>query len=239
MRLKVLSSGSSGNCYILESDTEALIIEAGVHFMEVKKALNFNVRKIKAVIITHIHSDHHFYWYEYVRAGIPVFEPFRNNEQNFEFNNSQFLIRAFPNKSKDGHWFHGNNDGSECPCYGFYIEHPDIGNLVYVTDTECVRWRFSKVNHILAEANYSDDLIDNEAINREHVLRGHMSLQTALDFISTNDNPALRNVVLIHLSDKNADSAQFLQKIKETVKYGADCYKAEKGLEVDLNLCPF
>ena len=239
MKLKVLGSSSSGNCYILESDTEALIIEAGLPFMEVKKALNFNVKKIKAVITTHIHSDHHLYWYEYVRAGIPVFEPFRNDGQSLEFDNSQFRIKAFPNISKDGHWFHGNNDGSECPCYGFYIEHPDLGSLVYVTDTECVRWRFSKVNHILVESNYSDDLIDNEAVNREHVLRGHMSLQTALDFISTNDNPALRNVVLLHLSDKNSDSEQFLQKTKETVKYGADCYIAEKGLEVDLNLCPF
>ena len=108
-----------------------------------------------------------------------------------------------------------------------------------MTDTECVRWRFSKVNHILTEANYSDDLIDNEAVNREHVLRGHMSLQTALKFISTNDNPALRNVVLLHLSDKNSDSEQFLHKTKETVKYGTDCYIAGKGLEVDLNLCPF
>ena len=239
MKLKVIGSSSSGNCYILESDTEALIIEAGLPFMEVKKALNFNVRKIKSVIITHIHSDHHLHWFEYASAGIPVFEPFRNDGQSLGFDNSQFRIRAFPNISKDGHWFHGNNDGSECPCYGFYIEHPDIGNLVYVTDTECVRWRFSNVNHILVEANYSDDLIDNEAVNREHVLRGHMSLQTALDFISTNDNPALRNVVLLHLSDKNSDSEQFLQKTKETVKYGADCYIAEKGLEVDLNLCPF
>lgn len=239
MVLKVLGSGSSGNCYILESDTEALIIEAGVPFLDVKKALDFNVRKIKAVIITHIHSDHHMHWYEYVRAGIPVFEPFRNDGQSLEFDNSQFRIRAFPNKSKDGHWFHGNNDGSECPCYGFYIEHPDLGSLVYVTDTECVRWRFSRVNHILVEANHSYDLIDNEAVNYSHVMRGHMSLQTALDFISTNDNPALRNVVLLHLSDKNSDSEQFLQKTKETVKYGADCYIAEKGLEVDLNLCPF
>lgn len=239
MVLKVLGSSSSGNCYILESDTEALIIEAGLPFIEVKKALNFNVRKIKAVIITHIHSDHHLHWYEYERAGIPVFEPFKNDGKSLEFDNSQFRIRAFPNISKDGHWFHGNNDGSECPCYGFYIDHPDIGNLVYVTDTECVRWRFSNVNHILVEANYSEDLIDNEAINREHVLRGHMSLKTALDFIYTNDNPALRNVVLLHLSDKNSDSEQFLQKTKETVKYGADCYIAEKGLEVDLNLCPF
>lgn len=55
MKLKVLGSGSSGNCYILENDTEALIIEAGVPFMEVKKALNFDIRKIQGVVISHEH----------------------------------------------------------------------------------------------------------------------------------------------------------------------------------------
>lgn len=55
MKLKVLGSGSSGNCYILENDTEALIIEAGVPFMEVKKALDFNISKIQGVVISHEH----------------------------------------------------------------------------------------------------------------------------------------------------------------------------------------
>lgn len=36
MKLKVLGSGSSGNCYILESETEALIIEVGLPFMNRK-----------------------------------------------------------------------------------------------------------------------------------------------------------------------------------------------------------
>lgn len=152
-----------------------------------------------------------------------------------------YRIKDFALTDKAGAFKHTNADGSECPCYGFYITHKDIGSLVYVSDTELVKWNFRKqnVNHILVEANYSDDLVERDAVNREHVLRGHMSLKTALDFISTNDNPALRNVVLLHLSDRNADSAEFLQKTKETTKYGADCYIAEKGLEVDLNLVPF
>jgi hypothetical protein len=66
-----------------------------------------------------------------------------------------------------------------------------------------------------------------------------MSLDTALKFISTNDNPALRNVVLIHLSDKSGNPALFKQMTEETVKYGANVYVACKGLEVDMNLCPF
>lgn len=230
MVLKVLGSSSSGNCYILESDTEALIIEAGLPFMEVKKALDFNVRKIVGVICSHRHLDHSKYIAEYENAGIRVWKPYFDNDAGYEIETryfgKKFTVRDF-------------DLVHDVDCLGFHIQHQDIGSLVYATDTEYIKYRFKNLNHILVEANYSDDLIDNEAVNREHVLRGHMSLQTALDFISTNDNPALRNVVLLHLSDKNSDSEQFLQKTKETVKYGADCYIAEKGLEVDLNLCPF
>ena len=110
---------------------------------------------------------------------------------------------------------------------------------MYATDTEYVRWRFKDVNQIMVEANYDMQFVNREEPNYEHRLRGHMSLPTALDFISTNDNPALRNVVLIHLSDKSGDPALFKQKTEETVKYGANVYIAEKGLEVDMNLCPF
>lgn len=176
---------------------------------------------------------------DYKKAGISVFKPYDGMKDMDLKGGAGFKIQAFPNQDKNGKWLHGNSDGTECPCYGFYIQHPDIGSLAYVTDTEYVRWRFSEVNHILVEANYSNELIESEAINREHVLRGHMSLQTALDFISANDSLALRNVILVHLSDENADSKEFEQKTKGILKYGADVYVAEKGVEVDLNLLPF
>lgn len=241
MKLKTLGSGSSGNCYMLENDKEALIIEAGLPFMEVKKALDFNVMKIKAVITTHFHIDHSLYSLQYVQAGIPVFEPCRPpiKYSEMRFRKGNFDIRAFENRDKSGRWLHNNGDGSECPCVGFYITHPEMGSLVYATDTEYVRWRFNGVNHIMVEANYDMQFVNREEPNYEHRLRGHMSLPTALDFISTNDNPALRNVVLIHLSDKSGDPALFKQRTEETVKYGANVYIAEKGLEVDMNLCPF
>lgn len=223
MVLKVLSSGSSGNCYILESDTEALIIEAGVPFKEVKVALGFDVKKIVGVVVGHCHKDHSGFIDQY-KGVCPIYKPYEVIKPNERFGN--FFIKTFP-------LVH------DVECYGFYIQHPDIGSLVYASDTEYIKYRFKNLNHILVEANYGDDLVERDAVNREHILRGHMSLKTALDFISTNDNPALRNVVLLHLSDKNADSADFLQKTKETIKYGADCYIAEKGLIISLDLVPF
>ena len=58
MELKVLGSSSSGNCYILDNGKEALILEAGVRFKEVKKALGYNLRKVVGCLITHRHQDH-------------------------------------------------------------------------------------------------------------------------------------------------------------------------------------
>ena len=224
MVLKVLGSGSSGNCYILESDTEALIIEAGLQLKEVKIALGFNIRKIVGVVVSHSHGDHAKYIEEYEKVGIPVYMPYKCTLP-FDLYGNFFL--------KDFELEH------DVPCFGFYIKHPEMGAFVYASDTEYIKWRFKDINHILVEANYSDDLVEKDAVNREHVLRGHMSLKTALDFISTNDNPALKNVVLIHLSASNSDADYFLQKTKETVKYGSDCYIAEKGKEIILDLVPF
>lgn len=127
----------------------------------------------------------------------------------------------------------------DVPCFGFYITEWSMGSCIYASDTEYIRYRFKNINHILIEANHIQENVDRNLPQYEHILRGHMSLDTTLKFLMFNDNPALRNVVLLHLSDKNADSAQFLQKTKETIKYGADCYIAEKGLEINLNLCPF
>lgn len=237
MKLKVLGSGSSSNCYILESDTEALIIEAGLSFKEVKKALDFNIRKIVGVVVSHCHLDHAKYVSEYEKAGIPVFKPYNGMKDMDLKKGAEFKIQVFPNQSKDGHWFHAYNDGTECPCYGFYVQHPDIGSLVYITDTECVRWRFSEVNCIMAEANYSKDLVSDIPEKRKHVLTGHMEIETTCKFLEKNRSPELRNVILLHLSSESADSMDFKVKAEKVAK--CPVYVAQKGIEIDLKLLPF
>lgn len=57
MRLRCLASGSSGNCYILtDSNGKSLILDCGVPIMEIKKGLNWNIRGISGVIISHSHG---------------------------------------------------------------------------------------------------------------------------------------------------------------------------------------
>ena len=57
MLLKCVNTGSqNGNCYRLENDTEALILDAGVRYKDALKALDYNISKVKAVVLSHEHG---------------------------------------------------------------------------------------------------------------------------------------------------------------------------------------
>jgi len=222
MRLRVLGSGSSGNCYLLENKEEALIVEAGVRFKDIKVALKFNTRKIAGVLVSHGHSDHASYVNDYLRAGIPVLMPYINDGKlKYTTKFGRFVVSVFPL-------------AHDVPCYGFYVQHPDFGSLVYASDTEYVKYRFSGVNHVMIEANYDVGRIDDDLPNREHIIRGHMSIQTAKGFVESNDGPNLKTVTLIHLSDGNSNEKEFLEITKEATKYGAIVRAADKGMEFEL-----
>lgn len=241
IKLKVIGSSSKGNGYALIADDEILLIEAGRRLIEAKKAINWKIGKVVGCLVSHRHGDHSAYINEYMKNGIQVYggedtatdikecggewiTPLRLKQKTWI---GRFAVQPFP-------VIH------DCPCYGFLITHPDMGRLVFATDTEYVKYRFSEVNHILIEANYSKDFLSEAEENsekRQHVLQGHMSIEAAENFVKANNSYDLRNVVLIHLSDHNGDPVGFQKKIADMV----DCevFVAEPGLEVELKAEPF
>jgi Metal-dependent hydrolases of the beta-lactamase superfamily I len=57
----VLASGSDGNCTVIEFDDEAIMIDAGISYKRTMELMNqegFDHKKLKALLITHEHSDH-------------------------------------------------------------------------------------------------------------------------------------------------------------------------------------
>lgn len=55
--LKCLGSGSQqGNCYLLSTDTETLILDCGIGIMDIKIGLDFDIRRIAGVVVTHAHA---------------------------------------------------------------------------------------------------------------------------------------------------------------------------------------
>ena len=57
MRMKTLCSGSNGNCYILESNSgKKLILDIGISKKDLMKGIDFDVKNIAGVVVTHSHG---------------------------------------------------------------------------------------------------------------------------------------------------------------------------------------
>lgn len=241
MKLKCIASGSSGNCYTLTADDgETLILDCGIPLMKIKEGLNWNIKDVVGVLCTHKHLDHSKSVADIRNMEIRVFNPALDiflDVVHF----GDFTIRPFDLTTADGRWTHTNADGTECPCYGFMITHPEMGEMLYITDTELIKWRFKDVNHILLGVNYDKDLVDADNPKTRHVFRGHMSIDTACDFVKTNYSDSLQNVIMCHLSSENSDRDSFIEKMKK-VACGANVDVAVAGKSWDLknpSECPF
>lgn len=231
MRLKCLGSSSAGNCYLLTSNSgETLILDCGIPIKEIKKGLNWNIRNVVGCIVSHVHSDHSKSLNDFKSMGIPIIAPYLDDIRK-SMNMGEFTVKPFDLTTIDGNWTHTDANGEPCPIYGFLIAHPEMGRMLYITDCELIKWKFKDINHILLGVNYDKDLIDRDNTGKaNHVFRGHLSIDTACDFVKANYSDSLQNIIMCHLSAENADKDSFIEKMKK-VACGANVDVAERGKE--------
>lgn len=172
--------------------------------------------------------------------GIPIYAPYLGDSRK-SMNMGGFTVKPFGLTTIDGNWTHTNANGEPCPIYGFLITHKEMGRMLYITDCELIKWKFKDINHILLGVNYDKDLVDTDNPKANHVFRGHLSIDTACDFVKANDSDSLQNVIMCHLSSENANKDSFIEKMKNAVN-GANVDVAEQGKSWSLNnpsKCPF
>jgi len=220
MTLTIIGSSSRGNGYVLQNDSEALIIEAGVKLIEAKKALEFNTAKVKGCIISHQHSDHAGFAKEYGNAGITLLAlP--------EVIKAKRLGRtAKAIEPGKGYIFGGFKVlpfevMHDVPCVGFLIQHEETGRILFFTDTYAMQYDFTGVTHWMIEANYADDIL-NRNINKgslhpemkQRLHTSHMSIKNAIKILRRSDLSATKDIMLIHLSDGNSDQRRFVKEVR-------------------------
>jgi phosphoribosyl 1,2-cyclic phosphodiesterase len=248
MRLKIIGSSSKGNCYILENDTEALIIECGVKIMDIKTALNFSFAKVAGALVTHGHGDHACSILEVTKMGVPVYTS-RGTIRHLGlsvnhhrlvtiqagqvFQVGKFKVIAFPLE----------HDVPEP--LGFIINHAETGNVLFITDSYYVKDTFKNIHNVIIEANFSQEIIDKKVAAgatleflRNRIFKSHMSLDTCKATLKANDLSKVHNIVLIHLSDSNSDAAQFKSVIEGAT--GKKVHVADAGIIIEnFNKTPF
>lgn len=241
MVLRCINSGSEGNCYTLTSVAdEILIIEAGVSMKEIKKNVGWNTNSIIGCVVTHSHKDHSLSIKEIARCGIPVLAT-----HQVLFSEEAALSNHFYREIKP---LHGYILGSykitvlpayhDVPCVAFLIEHEEMGRLFFMTDSMMLKYKLPECEHIMIEANYSDDIIRDRIEKgslhksmRDRLMSTHMELHTLQNIIRENDISTVEDIVLLHLSDGNSNEELFQAEIEKVS--GKPVYIAKPDFSIE------
>lgn len=241
MKLTVLGSGSSGNGYVLQNDNEALVVECGMSVASMKKALDFNVMKLKGCLVSHGHGDHAKQVQKY-SAFAPVYMSAGTAEEIGVVGNRNIVKMKPLELVKIGRFsvipFDVYHDSKEP--LGFFIMHDEIGKLLFVTDTAFLKYKVPGLTNIMIEANFDEGILDGNVKSgtihpslAKRIRKSHLSLTTCIEALQANDLSAVNNIVLLHLSDDNADEAMFRKTVEAST--GKKTYIAKKGLEIEFN----
>lgn len=184
MQIKIINSGSKGNGYALTSEEEILLLECGVPAKDMLQAIDYQVGKVAGCIASHTHKDHLGYIDQYMRYGIKVLTSDEvAADAETVYGEKVVAVQRMKQTTLGG--FHVVSFGvphHETECDGWLIIHRKIGCLLFITDAEYCPYDFSKmrITHAMIECNYSEDYISSidDTGNFDHVIRGHMELQT-------------------------------------------------------------
>lgn len=243
MKLKVVGSSSKGNGYTLIADNEILLLECGCPFKEIKKAIDWQILKIKGCLLTHGHLDHSKNTKDYLKAGIPVFTNDETKQAIKDIPGAQFYsVTEFKAVQIGGYKvipFYIPHNGT--PNFGYLIEHPEMGRLLFATDFEYIPYNFQKqqIKHFLIEANYQEQFIDKNLPNYEHKLLGHASLETCIGAIKANQSPNLRSVIMCHLGAGSSSGKYFINEMQKVTGRNVNVDCAVPGLVSEMNKDPF
>ena len=113
---------------------------------------------------------------------------------------------------------------------GFYITARDTREkLLYLTDSYYTKYSFPGVTHMIIECNYSEEKLRENV--RDGILpadrvprlaHSHMSLETLLDLLRSNDLSSLRQIWLCHLSNDNSSADDFRRQVRQAT--GTEVY---------------
>jgi len=223
IQFRPLASSSAGNCYHVTDGCTELLIEAGIRFTDIRKALDFRVTRLAGVLISHEHMDHSRAAADLAKSGVDVYASAGTIAAR-GLSGHRIKVIEPKRQFEIGTWtimpFDVEHD-AEQPL-GFLLANRDGEKLVFITDSYYCRYTFSGLTHIAVECNYSLNLLDeNIAAGRVHpamrprLLRSHFSLENVLDFLKANDMSKVQEIHLLHLSDQNSDETLFKRKVQE------------------------
>lgn len=218
IELCALASGSNGNCYYIGNEKEALLVDAGLSARQLQLRMQerqLEPSKIKAILITHEHSDHcrgarvlakqlkvpvciSKNTYLALSRSLRPENP-RWFDPNFEFQVGEFLI--FP--------FSKQHDAIDACSFRITYAGKHIGVMTDIGEPcDRVKEHFSMCHAVFLESNYDEAMLMGGTYpyylkRRVSSSWGHLSNKQAFDLLTNYAGKELQTIFLSHLSGEN------------------------------------
>lgn len=246
-----LASSSLGCAYLVKAEGHApLLIDAGLSFTDLQRSLwaeGVNVSDLAGCLCSHGHSDHAKAVPKLLAAGVDVYASREAWEQGIGGAMASHRAKTLRPRSYVGihntWWlvpFDAVHDADGT--LGFLINHDWIDglelkqdSLLYLSDSAYCPHTFNGLTHICVEANYSDDLLKENAMAgrlnvdvAKRTIQTHSSIERVVDMLRANDLSKVEAIYLLHLSRANSDWRAFKDQVQKAT--GVATYVcAEKG----------
>jgi phosphoribosyl 1,2-cyclic phosphodiesterase len=243
-----LNSGSNGNCYYIGNDNEAILVDAGISCRETErrmKRLNLDMNKIKAIFISHEHTDHisglatiskKYQLPVYITAATQRHGNLKLDKQivhRFKANQpvkiGELTITPFQ-KAHDAGDPHSFIIASALVKIGVFT---DIGIAC-----DKVIHHFKQCHAVFLEANYDTGMLMNG--NYPYHLKkrisdgnGHLSNHQALELFLHHRPAFMSHLILSHLS-KNNNDPELVSQLFHPHAGGADIIIASRYKETEV-----
>ena len=232
MKIKAFSSGSKGNCSIVLCDDTSIIIDMGISYLTLKRSLEENSLSLddfSGILITHCHNDHikglaslvkhsqlNVYIPEAMYESIKEYVPYPKCimiEDKFNINDVEIEL------------IHTSHDA---PYSVGYIIKQDNKKITYVTDTGYINRKYieltSNKDMYVIESNHDEEMLENGPYPyflRQRVIsdRGHLSNMQTSKYLKKVIGNKTKNIILIHLSEKNNTPELALETFKKYNDY--------------------
>jgi phosphoribosyl 1,2-cyclic phosphodiesterase len=221
--IEALASGSKGNAYRITDGQTLLLLECGIPYREIQKGFDFHMSDVAGCLITHEHGDHSKSAKDVMKGAVDLYAS-EGTFQALRLSGHHIKRIRAREQFQLGTWtilpFDVEHDVSEP--LGYLITNQIGEKLLFATDTYYIKYKFQSLTHIMVEANYSLEILNENikagrvpGVMKRRLLRSHFSLEHVKEFLHANDLSVVQEIWLLHLSDNNSNAEQFKKEIME------------------------
>ena len=249
MRVKVLSSGSSGNTTYIEYENTKILIDIGnscKYVADKLKEMRSKPDKIHAILITHTHVDHIKGLKAFAKKYNPVIYATKGILNELDYIDNYYLIDKNELTIGDIHVDVLKTSHDAPDSVGYIINGSDK-SLAYITDTGYINEKyFPKLKNkdlYIMESNHDIEMLNNGPYPfklRQRILgdKGHLSNYDSARYLSTFMGNKTKHIILAHLSEKNNTEKlayeALVKRLKDEGNLGPEIIIAKQNEETEL-----